>query len=201
MKPSETRLLPGLPQGMALSYSDLKRRAQPPSRFPKSGPRGPGRPPSRMNFGLPGPGQPLRWLEEVEENYWKSVRSDSFLFDERSNHESNYREDEVVQWLIQSQVSQSVIYVSFGSEVGPTLEEYAESVAALGELNHSFIWVFQPGSRRPGDDFSEMVKKDDIMQQIENLMGGTIGLGYIFGNGCPSTSMASLKAFLDPITQ
>lgn len=84
------------------------------------------------------------------ENYWKSVRSDSFLFDERSNHESNYREDEVVQWLIQSQVSQSVIYVSFGSEVGPTLEEYAESVAALGELNHSFIWVFQPGSRRPG---------------------------------------------------
>ncbi|CAI9759509.1 unnamed protein product [Fraxinus pennsylvanica] len=343
MKPGEIRLLPGLPEGVALSYSDLKRRARPPSRFPKSGPRGPGGPPSGMNFGPPEPGQPPRWLEEADsstallintcddleqpfleyissqigkavlgvgpllpENYWKSVGSGSILFDGRSNRDSNYTEDEVVQWL-NSKPSQSVIYVSFGSEVGPTLEEYAELAAALGELNQSFIWVIQPGSGRQGPppgffggkpgsdndegyyphglkekvgdrgliikgwapqllilshpstggflshcgwnstveatglgvpilawpirgdqfydaklvvnhlkvgrmvstggDSAEMVKKDDIMQQIEKLMGDeevhnkATGLGYIFGNGYPSTSMASLKAFLDLITQ
>ncbi|KAL2455704.1 Scopoletin glucosyltransferase [Forsythia ovata] len=377
MKPGETRLLPGLPESMALSNLDIKRRDnRPPSRFhggEKPGshgpgglpggmdfrPRGPGGPPGGMNFrrrgpggppggmnsGPPGPGQPPKWLEEADgstallintcddlerpflkyisseigktvlgvgpllpDKYWKSIESSSVLRDDdsRSNKKSNYTEDEVVQWL-DSKPSKSVIYVSFGSEVGPTLEEYAELAEALGELNQPFIWVIQPGSGTPGPppgffgaqpgsakdegyyphglqekvgdrglvikgwapqllilshpstggflshcgwnstveafglgvpilawpirgdqfydaklvvchlkvghmvsiggDFSEVVKKDDIMQQVEKLMGDeevhnrAIGLRHIFGNGYPSTSMASLKAFLELITQ
>ncbi|CAA2990879.1 UDP-glycosyltransferase 73B4-like [Olea europaea subsp. europaea] len=340
VKPGETRVLPGLPESMALSYSDLKRKGRPPSQFPKSGPVGP---PSGMNFGPPGPGQPPIWLEEADgstallintcddleqpfleyisiqirktvlgvgpllpDKYWKSVESNSILHDSRSDRKSNYTEDKVVQWL-DSKPSQSVIYVSFGSEVGPTLEEYAELAEALGELSRPFIWVIQPGSGRQGPppgffggkpgsdkdegyypyglkekvgdrgliikgwapqllilshpstggflshcgwnstveaigfgvpilawpirgdqfydaklvmshlkvghmvsrkgDFSEMIKKDDIMQQIEKLMGDeevhnrAMGFRHIFGNGYPSTSMASLKAFLDLISQ
>lgn len=342
VKPGETRVLPGLPESMALSYSDLKRKAPPPSRFPKNGPVGS---PSGMNFGPSGPGLPPRWLEDVDgstallintcddleqpfleyissqigktvlgvgpllpDKYWKSVDSNSVLQDGRSDRKSNYTEDDVVQWL-DSKPSQSVIYVSFGSEVGPTLEEYAELAEAVGELNRPFIWVIQPGSGRQGPppglfggkpgsdkdeegyyphglkekvgdrgliiegwapqlsilshpstggflshcgwnstveaiglgvpilawpirgdqfydaklvrshlkvghlvstggDFSEMVKRDEIMQQIEKLMGDeevhkrAMGFRHTFGNdGYPSTSMASLKAFLDLISQ
>ncbi|KAL3500074.1 hypothetical protein ACH5RR_039167 [Cinchona calisaya] len=84
----------------------------------------------------------------LPEQYWKSI---SILHDGevRSNRKSNYTEDQLVQWL-DSKPHQSVIYVSFGSEVGPTLEEYTELASALGELNRPFIWVIQPGSGRPG---------------------------------------------------
>ncbi|XP_027183068.1 UDP-glycosyltransferase 92A1-like [Coffea eugenioides] len=85
----------------------------------------------------------------LPEKYWKS--SGSILHDGefRSNRKSNYTEDQVIQWM-DSKPHQSVIYVSFGSEVGPSLEEYAELAHALGELNRPFIWVIQPNSGRAG---------------------------------------------------
>lgn len=33
------------------------------------------------------------------------------------------------------------IYISFGSDVGPSIEEYKELTKALDELEQSFIWV------------------------------------------------------------
>lgn len=192
MVPHETRLLPGLPESMALSFSDLKRR-DPHRRHsgggggrPGGGGGGGGKPGGGMDFGPPKPGQPPRWMEEAEgsaalllntcddlegpfleyltgqikkpvlgvgpllpETYWKTTGSLLHDRDSRPKRESNYTEDEVIQWL-DSKPSRSVIYVSFGSEVGPTLEEYDQLAEALGESKASFIWVIQPGSGKAG---------------------------------------------------
>ncbi|TKY70108.1 Scopoletin glucosyltransferase [Spatholobus suberectus] len=56
---------------------------------------------------------------------------------------------EVIQWL-DTKPRGSVLYVSFGTEVGPTLEEYQELAQALESCEEPFIWVIQPGSGRPG---------------------------------------------------
>ncbi|KAI3453872.1 hypothetical protein Pfo_010536 [Paulownia fortunei] len=195
MGPNETRILSGLPESMALSYSDLKRRDH--RRHEHGG--GKGGKPGGMNFGPPKPGHPPPWMDEAEgsiallintcddlegpfleylegqigkpvfgvgpllpEKYWKSSGSVLHDRDSRPNRESNYTEDEVVQWL-DSKASRSVIYVSFGSEVGPTLEEYDQLADALGESNRSFIWVIQPGSGKPGRLPTFLVAKPDQM--------------------------------------
>ncbi|KAM4073266.1 hypothetical protein ACB094_10G005500 [Castanea mollissima] len=86
----------------------------------------------------------------LPDQYWESA--DSLLLrvqdqEIRPNKESNYTEDQVIEWLDQ-QPRGSVVYVSFGSEVGPTMEEYPELTKALEELtgSNSFIWVIQKKS-------------------------------------------------------
>ncbi|XP_019182296.1 PREDICTED: scopoletin glucosyltransferase-like [Ipomoea nil] len=82
--------------------------------------------------------------------FWESAGS--ILHDHQvrsSNRSSNFTEEEVVQWL-NSKPDRSVIYVSFGSEVAPTMEESEELANALEESNRPFIWVIQPGSGKPG---------------------------------------------------
>lgn len=184
MGPNETRILPGLPDSMAFSYLDLKRRDH---HRGGGGGRGGGRGrPGGMNFGPPKPGQPPRWMEEAEgsaallintcddlegpfleyltgqidkpvfgigpllpETFWNSSSSIHHARDSRPNRDSNYTENEVIQWL-DSKPGRSVIYVSFGSEVGPTLEEYGQLADALAESSQPFIWVIQPGAGKSG---------------------------------------------------
>ncbi|KAJ9549695.1 hypothetical protein OSB04_022238 [Centaurea solstitialis] len=192
MKPGETRLIPGLPEEMAVAFSDLikGRRGRPnrPTDGNNTGPVLPNRtgsgPPGGMRprGGPPQPGQKPRWVDEVDgsvallfntcndlerpfinyiaegikipvwgvgpllpEKYWKSAGSILHDHEMRSNHKSNYTEDDVIQWL-ESKPSGSVIYISFGSEVGPSIEEYQELAKSLEESDHPFIWVIQPGS-------------------------------------------------------
>ncbi|GMY29577.1 scopoletin glucosyltransferase-like [Fagus crenata] len=204
LKPGEVCLLPGLPEDMAVTYSDLKRRPHghgppgppgppPPSSGGPGGPPGfgPGGPPgfgpgSKKMGPPPQPGFQPPWLTEVEgviallintcedlegpfihyisnqigkpvwgvgpllpEQYWKS--SGSILHDReiRTNRKSNVTEDEVSQWL-DSKPRGSVLYVSFGTEVGPTMEEYSQLAAALESSSQPFIWVIQPNSGRSG---------------------------------------------------
>lgn len=193
MKPGETRILPGLPEHMALSHSETQRRHRhgprgPPPHphhgngFRRNGPPGPG-----MSPGPIGPGRRPHWLDGVESSiavlintcddlerpfidylsnqiqkpiwgvgpslpaqFWESAGS--ILRDHQvrsSNRSSNFTEEEVVQWL-NSKPRHSVIYVSFGSEVAPTMEESGELANALEESNRPFIWVIQPGSGKPG---------------------------------------------------
>lgn len=85
----------------------------------------------------------------LPEKYWKSAGSLLRDHEMRSNHKANYTEDEVFQWL-ESKPIGSVIYISFGSEVGPTIDEYKELAKALEESNQPFIWVIQPGSGKTG---------------------------------------------------
>ncbi|VVA17226.1 PREDICTED: UDP-glycosyltransferase [Prunus dulcis] len=85
----------------------------------------------------------------LPEQYWKS--DGSVLRDGKlrtSNRRSNISEDEVIEWL-DSKSKGSVLYVSFGSEVGPTVEEFSILAEALEASNRPFIWVVQSGSGRP----------------------------------------------------
>ncbi|CAN1259651.1 Scopoletin glucosyltransferase [Linum perenne] len=62
--------------------------------------------------------------------YWKSSGS---LFRDQQ---------EVIKWL-DSKPTGSVLYISFGSEVGPTPEEYSQLSNALEASNQPFIWAIQ----------------------------------------------------------
>ncbi|GLT91290.1 hypothetical protein SLE2022_091850 [Rubroshorea leprosula] len=205
VKPGETRLLPGLPDEMGLTVSDLKRRPHGPPGG-RGGPGGPepgfppgppGAPGSGFPAGPPGAARPRRWgppkpgdqppwMEEVEdsiallintcddlerpfieylanqigkpvwgvgpllpEQFWKSAKSLLHDREIRSNRQSSVTEDEVIEWL-DSKPQGSVLYVSFGSEVGPTMQEHPQLADALESSERPFIWVIQPGSGREG---------------------------------------------------
>ncbi|KAI4371636.1 hypothetical protein MLD38_009963 [Melastoma candidum] len=85
----------------------------------------------------------------LPETYWKSTGS--LLHDQeiRANRQSSVTENDVIRWLDKKPCG-SVLYVAFGSEVGPTLEEYPQLAAALEESNHPFIWAIQHGAGRRG---------------------------------------------------
>ncbi|XP_047965924.1 UDP-glycosyltransferase 92A1-like [Salvia hispanica] len=175
--PDPERKIPGLPESMALSYSDTRRRDR---REHEHGGRGDG-----ANFAPPRIVHQPSWTDETDGSaallintceglespflkyltgqvekpvfgvgpllpgkFWKSIGSVVHDRDSRPRHETNYTEDEVIQWL-DSKPGGSVIYVSFGSEVGPSMEEYDELAEALAETEKSFIWVIQPGAGRP----------------------------------------------------
>ncbi|KAI4364975.1 hypothetical protein MLD38_021004 [Melastoma candidum] len=171
MQPGEARSLPGLPDGMVLTYSDLQQRRH----WMPAGARTGGR-----HIGPPLPGQPAPWVEEVKASsallintcddlegpfleyvekltskpvwgvgpllpsqYWQaSAELLKHGREVRPERESNYSDDEVVGWL-DKQGQGSVVYVSFGSEVGPAAEEYPELALALEESKRPFIWVIQ----------------------------------------------------------
>lgn len=85
----------------------------------------------------------------LPEQYWKSAGSILRDKDFRPKKNSSHSEEEVIQWL-DSKPFGSVLYVSFGSEVGPKKDELVELASALEEMNTPFIWVVRPGSGRPG---------------------------------------------------
>lgn len=201
IKPGETRLLPGLPEEMGLTVSDLKRRSQvvrlhkwgqqqgsrsgsdsgsgSGSGSGSSRPSGPGGPP---RIGPSPPGEKPHWVDATEgsialvintchdlegpfldylanqvgkpvwgvgpllpDQFWTS--SGSLIRDQeiRPNKQSNVTEEDVIRWL-DAKPRGSVIYVSFGSSVGLTVEEYDKLAKALEESTRPFIWAIQPGS-------------------------------------------------------
>ncbi|KAA8521243.1 hypothetical protein F0562_011920 [Nyssa sinensis] len=90
----------------------------------------------------------------LPEQYWKS--SDTLIRDReirQSKRQTNYTEDEVIQWL-DSKPRASVLYVAFGSETGPTTEEYPQLADALADSSCPFIWVIQPGKDGSGSEES-----------------------------------------------
>ncbi|TXG54248.1 hypothetical protein EZV62_019504 [Acer yangbiense] len=189
IKPGEIRLLPGLPEEMALTEMDLKRKPHDPPGGPPGGLEGPRlgfpEPPKRM--GPPQPGGQPPWMEgvndsialmintchdlegcfidylanQMEKPVWgvgpllpeQFYKSDGSLVHDgeiRSNNRSNVTEDAVARWL-DSKPRGSVLYVSFGTEVGPTMEDYSQLSDALEEASKwSFIWVIQSGAGRSG---------------------------------------------------
>ncbi|KAL9269223.1 UDP-glycosyltransferase 73C4-like protein [Drosera capensis] len=85
----------------------------------------------------------------LPDEYWRSVGSVLHDREIRPSKESSHTEHQVGQWL-DSKLDGSVLYVSFGSEVGPTRDEYGELEKALEESDRPFIWVIQLNSGRPG---------------------------------------------------
>ncbi|GAA0153168.1 transferase [Lithospermum erythrorhizon] len=95
-------------------------------------------------------GKPVKGVGPMlPEQYWNSAGSVVRDHEVRSNRKADATEDEVMEWL-NSKPKQSVIYISFGSEVSPTSEEFAELADALEEANRAFIWVVPPGSGTSG---------------------------------------------------
>lgn len=317
IRPDELRLIPGLPDHMAFTISDIKRRPAGPPRGDANRPPGGG-----GEGGPPKPGDRPPWVPEIEgsvalmfntrdflerpfieymktqmgvpvwgvgpllpETYWKP--SDSLLLPDRPmkpHHcrQSNYTEEDVARWL-DSKPHGSVLYVAFGSEVGPTVEEHPHLASALEESTRPFIWVIQSGSgdgyypeglnSKAGErcliicgwapqvlilshkstggflshcgwnstveaigrgvpilgwpirgdqvynaklvakhlkvgygvceDFTEMVKKEDIVEGIERLMGDEVvkrqamEIGKRLEDGFPASSVAALDVFVD----
>ncbi|KDP24223.1 hypothetical protein JCGZ_25880 [Jatropha curcas] len=167
--PSEARLVPGLPQEMAITDSDLKRKVFMPAGkgrrgAPRPGDRPPWVPEIEGSIGLifntcdDIDGLFIKYMEDqtglpawgvgplLPEIYWGSTSSDSIRDGVIGDHkrESNFTEDEVFRWL-ESKPRGSVLYVAFGSEVGPTMEEYQQLASGLEESTRPFIWVIQTG--------------------------------------------------------
>ncbi|PKU66013.1 UDP-glycosyltransferase 73C4 [Dendrobium catenatum] len=69
----------------------------------------------------------------------------------RRGGEYGVSEAAVLDWL-DSKPQGSVIYVSFGSLVGPNDAELEELAAGLEESGRSFIWVIKPGARQHEPD-------------------------------------------------
>lgn len=110
----------------------------------------------------------------LPEQYWKSIGSIIHDHEIRSNRKSNVTEDEVIQWL-DSKPHGSVLYVSFGSEVGPSMEEYSQLADALEESTRPFIWVIQPGSGRPGPPMPpglDSIEEGYFPHGLKNRVGG-----------------------------
>lgn len=129
----------------------------------------------------------------LPETYWGSSGS---VRHDRPNRSSNYTEDEVIQWL-DSKPDRSVIYVSFGSEVGPTMEEYDQLADALRETHRSFIWVIQPGSGKPGPPANFFVGGSGVREDgysPEGLEEEVKERGLVIRGWAPQLSILSHQA-------
>ncbi|WMV56887.1 hypothetical protein MTR67_050272 [Solanum verrucosum] len=90
---------------------------------------------------------PIYGIGLLPEKFWLLTSTKSLIHDKdirtinNSSQKSNYSEDEVLNWL-NTKSPNSVIYISFGSELLPTLQEHEEISKALEELSsQNFIWV------------------------------------------------------------
>ncbi|KAF5192635.1 Udp-glycosyltransferase 73b3 [Thalictrum thalictroides] len=173
-------LLPRLPEFIRVSLTDMIHWAPPPHHHsqlePMSGPpprSGPGRQPSWVSETESSIALLINTWDDLErpcvdylrkevkkpifcvgpllpEEFSKTVGStvqDSVMRSKRD--QSTYSEKEINEWL-DTKPRGSVIYVAFGSEVGPSKDELADLAVALDECNRPFIWVIQSGPNRHG---------------------------------------------------
>ncbi|XAR69174.1 hypothetical protein NMG60_11000663 [Bertholletia excelsa] len=173
VNPGEARTVPGLPADMCVKYHDIHRRRGPAGPLGKGGHGAgpvPGQRPPWVQSIEGSTGLMFNTCEELErpfldylanqiglpvwgvgpllpEQYWNSL-SGMVIRDRairQPKRQMGSSEEEVIEWL-DSKPRGSVLYVSFGSEAGPTMEEYPQLASALEESTHPFIWVIQPGS-------------------------------------------------------
>ncbi|KAF7951092.1 uncharacterized protein EAE97_002643 [Botrytis byssoidea] len=96
----------------------------------------------------------------LPETYWESANDSSLIRGRQSQRLSNHSEDEVLAWL-DSKAQDEVLYIAFGSDVGPDMLEYFHIAKALEKSCISFIWVIPPlagvpkESREPGGFYPE----------------------------------------------
>lgn len=171
IKPGEIRFLPGLPDEMTMDYDDIVRRYYNSSEEPlkgtkkKSFPTQPGDEPPWVEAIKVTIAILVNTYDELEHpfleylakqtrlpvwgigllpgKFWTLTATKSLLHDKdiRAINNSNYSEDEILNWL-DTKSPNSVIYITFGSDVVPTLQEHEEISKALEESSsQNFIWV------------------------------------------------------------
>ncbi|KAL2544357.1 UDP-glycosyltransferase 73C3 [Forsythia ovata] len=167
--PGQIHTIPGLPEVTHITYQDLTRHHNQPTRTSTGG-------------GPPKPVDQPPWVPLIEgsialmfntcddlehpfinhlanqvgipvwgvgpllpDQYWASIKYNTLIHDlqiRNPKHLSNQSEDKVKQWL-DSKNPGSVLYVAFGSELSPTKEEYIQLASTLEEIGYPFIWVIQ----------------------------------------------------------
>lgn len=90
---------------------------------------------------------PIYGIGLLPEKFWTLTATNSIIHDKdirtinNSSQKANYSEEEILNWL-DTKSPNSVIYISFGSELMPTLQEHEEISKALKEISsQNFIWV------------------------------------------------------------
>eukprot|EP01018_Ginkgo_biloba_P011666 Gb_10873 [translate_table: standard] len=90
-------------------------------------------------------------------SFWEgSITHDSSF----RSRKSNIDEKQCLEWL-NSKPPASVLYVSFGSEVGPSEEEIRELAYGLEAAQKPFIWVLQAGHHHP--HHQEEAEEQDLL--------------------------------------
>lgn len=111
----------------------------------------------------------------------------------RNTRKSSIDEDQCLEWL-NSKAPASVLYVSFGSEVGPSDEELRELALGLEAAQKPFIWVLQSDFHDhpppPGHQGSnEGEGAEDVLP--EGFEGRIEGLGLIIRGWAPQLLILS----------
>ncbi|RWR86607.1 scopoletin glucosyltransferase-like protein [Cinnamomum micranthum f. kanehirae] len=139
--------IPSLPESVSLTLADLHHQPPPPPLHSRHQHRPP--PPhaaTRPVWLHPREGfHPVRLLRLLRDRGgrrrgWQKLRAREIRSGPK--RESNVSEEEVSQWLDQQQRG-SVIYVAFGTEVGPSKGELEGLAVALEKSNRPFIWTIQ----------------------------------------------------------
>ncbi|KAH9323869.1 hypothetical protein KI387_018508 [Taxus chinensis] len=101
----------------------------------------------------------------------------------RKSRKSNIDEEQCMQWL-DAQAPGSVLYVSFGSEVGPSDLEWTELALGLESAGKSFILVLQAGE--------EEEEEEDVLP--EGFEGRVEGRGLVVRGWAPQLLILSHPA-------
>ncbi|CAN4095561.1 unnamed protein product [Withania somnifera] len=139
---------------------------------------------------------PIWAIDLRPEKLWTRSATKSLLHDKdirriNSSHKSDYSEDEVLDWL-DAKSPNSVIYIAFGSDVVPSLQEHEEISKALEESsNQNFIWVISKNQDYYPNDLEMKVGKRGLVihgwaPQLLILSHSSTG-GFLTHSGWNST--------------
>lgn len=142
---------------------------------------------------------PIWAIDLLPEKFWTLSATKSLLHDNdirtiNSSHKSNYSKDEILNWL-DTKSPNSVIYISFGSDVVPTLQEHEEISKALEESSsQDFIWVISKNQDYYPNDLENKVGKRGLVihgwaPQLLILSHTSTG-GFLTHSGWSSTMEA-----------
>ncbi|TEY40905.1 hypothetical protein BOTCAL_0414g00030 [Botryotinia calthae] len=114
-----------------------------------------------LNIYMPGWNVPVWDVGPLlPETYWGSANDNSLITGRKSQRVSNHSEEDVLAWLDLKEQDE-VLYIAFGSNVGPKMVEYSHIANALEHSSISFIWVISPlagipkESQEPGGFYPE----------------------------------------------
>ncbi|KAM0133244.1 hypothetical protein ACHAO1_006343 [Botrytis cinerea] len=104
---------------------------------------------AELNIYMPGWNVPVWDVGPLlPETYWESANDNSLIAGRKSQRVSNHSEEEVLAWLDLKEQDE-VLYIAFGSDVGPKMIEYSHIAKALEYSSIAFIWVIPPRAGIP----------------------------------------------------
>uniref|UniRef100_A0A2K2BWY6 anthocyanidin 3-O-glucosyltransferase n=1 Tax=Populus trichocarpa TaxID=3694 RepID=A0A2K2BWY6_POPTR len=226
IKPGETRLVPGLPEEMAITYWDLKRKELGP-------PGGMGRIPggaahqdrvTNLHGSQKLKGREVRPSVDEYKQLADALEDWSRPFTWVVQHDKDHRPDPgllkrggnrgliIYGWAPQMMILSHESTGGFLSHCGwnSTMEAVGHGVPVLAwpirgdqYYDAKLVVNYLKVGYRVADDLSEMVKRDDIVKGLERLMGDEemrdrmVGMKSIFDNATPEAAFDSFSDFVN----